>query len=97
MRAAAMLRGEEVPPIGGGGIPMEVAFGLSGDSDLGRDIPEYLTGGPGSEVETKKDVKVAPWVTPEAQTDVVGRPEVKVDAVKLAKGKPAFTDRNNFV
>lgn len=96
MRAAAMLRGEEVPPIDGGGIPMDVAFGLSGESDLGRDIPEHLIGGSGSEVETKKDIKVAPWVTPEAQTDVVGRPKIKVDAVKLAKGKPAFTDDINL-
>ncbi|MCI0478707.1 MAG: molybdopterin-dependent oxidoreductase, partial [Anaerolineales bacterium] len=32
---------------------------------------------------------VAPVVT---ETRVVGKPEIKVDAVKLAQGKPAFTD-----
>lgn len=95
MRAAAMLRGEEVAPIDGGGIPMDVAFGLKGESDLGRDLPDFITGGGGGGealTRTKPDVKVAPWVSPEEQTDVVGRPEIKVDAVKLAKGKPAFTD-----
>ncbi len=96
LRSAAVLRGEEVPPVGGGGIPLELAFGLSGESDLGRDLPDFVQGGNGSETKTKKDVKVASWVTPEAQTDVVGRPEVKVDAVKLAKGKPAFTDDINL-
>jgi putative selenate reductase molybdopterin-binding subunit len=96
MRAAAMLRGEEVPPIDGGGIPMEIAFGLTGESDLGRDLPDFLKGDSGSDLKTKKDVKFAPWVTPESQTDVVGHPEIKVDAVKLAKGKPAFTDDINL-
>jgi putative selenate reductase molybdopterin-binding subunit len=96
MRAAAMMRGEEVPPIDGGGIPMEIAFGLTGESDLGRDLPDFLKGDSGSDLKTKKDVKFAPWVTPESQTDVVGHPEIKVDAVKLAKGKPAFTDDINL-
>jgi putative selenate reductase molybdopterin-binding subunit len=91
-----MLRGEEVPPIDGGGIPMEIAFGLTGESDLGRDLPDFLKGDSGSDLKTKKDVKFAPWVTPESQTDVVGHPEIKVDAVKLAKGKPAFTDDINL-
>ena len=77
MRAAAMLRGEEVPPIDGSGIPMEIAFGLAGESDLGRDLPDFIKGDSGSQVRTKKDIKTAPWVTPEAQTDVVGHPEVK--------------------
>jgi putative selenate reductase molybdopterin-binding subunit len=75
---------------------MEIAFGLTGESDLGRDLPDFLKGGSGSDLETKKDIKIAPWVTPESQTDVVGRPEIKVDAVKLAKGKPAFTDDINL-
>lgn len=97
MRAAAMMRGEEVPPIDGGGIPMDIAFGLTGESDLGRDLPDFMGGDHSDQsVKTKPGVKVAPWVTPESQTDVVGRPEIKVDAVKLAKGKPAFTDDINL-
>ncbi|NPV75351.1 MAG: molybdopterin-dependent oxidoreductase [Anaerolineae bacterium] len=97
LRAAAMLRGEEVAPIGGGGIPLELAFGLTGESDLGRDIPDVKSGGGGgTSVSVRPTVKVAPWVSPEAHTDVVGRPEIKVDAVKLVKGKPAFTDDINL-
>ena len=96
MRAAAMMRGEEVPPIDGGGVPMELAFGITGESDLGRELPDFTTGERYEGVKLKPDIKVAPWVTPEAQTDVVGRPEIKVDAVKLAKGKPAFTDDINL-
>lgn len=97
-RAAAVKRGEEVTPIDGGGIPMEIAFGLTGESDLGRDLPDFSRGGDGdgAEVQTRKEIKTAPWVTPESQTDVVGRPEIKVDAVKLVKGKPAFTDDINL-
>ncbi len=96
MRAAALMRGEEVPPIDGGGVPMELAFGITGESDLGRELPDFSSGERYEGVSLKPDIKVAPWVTPEAQTDVVGRPEVKVDAVKLAKGKPAFTDDINL-
>ena len=96
MRAAAMMRGEEVPPVDGGGVPMELAFGITGESDLGRELPDFTTGERYEGVKLKPDIKVAPWVTPEAQTDVVGRPEIKVDAVKLAKGKPAFTDDINL-
>lgn len=97
LRAAAILRGEEVSPVDHDGIPMELAFGLTGESDLGRDMPDIAGGGAGGVgVETKPQIQIAPWVTPEAQTDVVGRPEVKVDAVKLAKGKPAFTDDINL-
>lgn len=96
MRAAAMMRGEEVPPIDGGGVPMELAFGISGETDLGRNLPDFSSGAKYEGVKLKPDIKVAPWVTPEAQTDVVGRPEIKVDAVKLAKGKPAFTDDINL-
>ena len=33
------------------------------------------------------------WVTPETSTNTkIGKPEPKVDAVKLVQGKPAFTD-----
>ena len=39
--------------------------------------------------ETKLEVRVAQETRPE--TTYVGRPQVKVDAVKLALGKPAFT------
>ncbi|NMB88742.1 MAG: molybdopterin-dependent oxidoreductase [Chloroflexi bacterium] len=92
LRAAALRRGEEVEPIQGEGIPIQSVFGA-------QEPPEPPAGehpGPGG-----PDVATRPWVTvrPALQeaptTDVVGRPEVKVDAVKLAKGRPVFTDDVN--
>ncbi|MCC6147321.1 MAG: molybdopterin-dependent oxidoreductase [Anaerolineaceae bacterium] len=99
LRAAAVLRGEEVMPIDGVGIPLDLAFGLTGESDLGRDIPDLHgsgSGAGGTSVSVKPTIRTAPWVAPEAHTDVVGKPEIKVDAVKLVKGKPAFTDDINL-
>ncbi|MBI3734577.1 MAG: molybdopterin-dependent oxidoreductase [Chloroflexi bacterium] len=94
LRAAAVLRGEPVPPIEGQGIPFEAVFGrppteppvvsLSNEPDH----PDQLGG-------TRTLPKVAlSLMVAEAppQTDVVGHPEPKVDAVKLAKGKPVFAD-----
>ncbi|MFO7635092.1 MAG: molybdopterin cofactor-binding domain-containing protein [Caldilinea sp.] len=88
-RAAAMLRGEAVPPIDApGGIPLEGFF----DAIRRSDEPEMP--GPGSDVLTKPQVAffTFPTVDTQAATDVVGKPEMKVDAVKLVKGKPAFAD-----
>lgn len=63
LRAAAVLRGEELEPIGG---PVIVQPDLS----------------PGEGVSTSRGSKT--WQR-------VGKPEPKVDAVKLVQGKPAFT------
>ncbi len=89
LRAAAMLRGEAVPPIDApGGIPVEGFF------DAIRTSPEPELPGPGSNVVTKPQVAffTFPTVDTQTATDVVGRPEMKVDAVKLVKGKPVFAD-----
>jgi putative selenate reductase molybdopterin-binding subunit len=89
LRAAAMLRGEVVPPIDApGGIPVEGFF------DAIRTTPEPELPGPGSDVATQTKVAffTFPTVDTQAATDVVGRPEMKVDAVKLVKGKPVFAD-----
>jgi putative selenate reductase molybdopterin-binding subunit len=88
-RAAAMLRGEAVPPIDtAGGIPLEGFF----DAVRRPDEPEMP--GPGGDVITKPEVAffTFPTVDTQSATDVVGKPEIKVDAVKLVKGKPAFAD-----
>ena len=49
-----------------------------------------------AQTQTQTDVmtKVLPpfVLAPEKQTEVVGKPEIKVDAAKLAQGKPAFVD-----
>ncbi len=87
LRAAAAMRGEEVQPIDGG-IPLPKAW-------LGE---EDQPGSPAPQEELPADApttSVMPriWVTPQTQTMVtVGKPETKVDAVKLVQGKPAYTD-----
>ncbi|UCF62141.1 MAG: molybdopterin-dependent oxidoreductase [Anaerolineaceae bacterium] len=86
LRAAALLRGEEVQPIEAP-IPVPPEFLESPPED--PTAGEGFLGGP--EVLTRTDVMprihVAPRIKPHA---VVGQPEVKVDAIKLAQGKPAF-------
>ncbi len=100
LRAAARLRGEAVPPIDGeGGIPVEtqhaasVLFGPQGGS--APEPPEGVgatdrspTGG----VVTQPRVTTRPTVQAGQKTEVVGHSETKVDAVKLAKGRPVFAD-----
>jgi putative selenate reductase molybdopterin-binding subunit len=76
-RAAALLRGEDVPAVDTALVAPLTWADTRGDGDI--------TGIPA----------VAPKVIPNPEvpeTAVVGRPELKVDAVKLAKGNPAFTD-----
>lgn len=84
LRAAAILRGETVNPIEVGGV-----------LDLGEPAPGAseppAAGGPSSDVMTA--VRVTPKIVVAPETDAyqtVGKPEPKVDAVKLVQGKPAF-------
>ncbi len=83
-RAAAVMRGEEVPPIS------HIALTLPGPEDT-LELPEpYYRQG-----QYANSNPLPPLVyTPKemAQTEYVGAPQIKVDAVKLAKGKPAFAD-----
>ena len=81
-RAAAVLRGEETEPF----TPLVI---------------EPLTDGsrPPAEPPTASAAPEAPHAVPRLVPSrevpdmaVVGKPEVKVDAVRLAKGNPAFTD-----
>jgi putative selenate reductase molybdopterin-binding subunit len=113
LRAAAILRGEEVEPIddtqsGEEWIPVPVEW-LSGDGGEAEvsggpslpfpipDIPTHKAG------ETAVNTRVMPRisVTSEAREwSSVGKPEPKVDAVKLVLGKPAFTadfDQRNML
>ena len=77
-RAAAVLRGELVPEVDSALIPpLTYDLGGEGLADPGP-IPAVFP-------------KVVP--NPEVpETAVVGKPEFKVDALKLAKGNPAFVD-----
>jgi putative selenate reductase molybdopterin-binding subunit len=81
LRAAAVLRGEEVEPVEAWLVPALTGPEVDGPVDL----TSPLAGVPSA----------APLVIPSPEvpeTHVVGKPERKVDAVKLAKGRPAFTD-----
>ncbi len=81
LRAAAMLRGDEVSPVEPALI--EPLVPLGGSPDMGAaNSPLNLP-------------PLAPRVIPSPEvpeTNVVGKPERKVDAIKLAKGHPAFVD-----
>ncbi|MBW7882797.1 MAG: molybdopterin-dependent oxidoreductase [Caldilineaceae bacterium] len=87
LRAAAQLRGEEVPPyaveIVDAPEGWEWPTSESGDNDNGVDSG-------GSRVQTRTrtvPVKLAP-----PETAVVNKPEPKVDALKLVKGRAVFAD-----
>jgi putative selenate reductase molybdopterin-binding subunit len=86
LRAAAYLRGD-APPADGDPIPLDWLRPLMDDS-----IP---AGDQGSAGDVITEVRATPkmLLTPRTgQWQTVGKPEPKVDAVKLALGKPAFTD-----
>ena len=86
-RAAALLRGEKlapvqavlVKPLGGAAEPGSHPIA---DDVMAGDVDGELPAG-------VPRVVVSPEV---AQTSVVGKPEAKVDALRLVKGNPAFTD-----
>ncbi|UCC89308.1 MAG: molybdopterin-dependent oxidoreductase [Anaerolineales bacterium] len=97
LRAAAVLRGEEVSPIKGReGIPAPPDLFPTPSTGPGRASPtppEEL--GPdlvgGGDVALKTTPVPTMVVAPETnRLRVVGKPEPKVDAIKLVQGKPAF-------
>ena len=85
LRAAAILRGEQVLPVG---TSVETSE-FSPPEDGGVNQGEPLVGGSGTEVSTlvMPRLKV---VDPHSTMKTVGHAEPKVDAVKLVQGKPAF-------
>src|SRR5574341_853826 len=90
LRAAAMLRGEEVLPVSEeGAIPAPPGLfqPLQGSAE-----PPELSGGNGGTALKTTPMPVMVVVEEEQPLDYVGKPEPKVDALKLAQGKPAFTD-----
>ncbi len=90
LRAAAVLRGETVQPLEGAAppipVPMEWLPPGEGDQSPGTPPPDFRA-------PLSIATRVMPRITvaPEAETwKRVGKPEPKVDAVKLVQGKPAF-------
>jgi len=100
-RAAATLRGEKPGPLeplavgrltspGAAGQPAASPFAASPSAaSLSGAGPDGAGPGPASPPAAVPRVVISPDV---AATSVVGRPEHKVDAIRLAKGNPAFTD-----
>ncbi|MEA3336953.1 MAG: molybdopterin cofactor-binding domain-containing protein [Chloroflexota bacterium] len=86
-RAAAVLRGEEVPPVEGPAT-IQASDNLFMPPQEPLDPPAPAPNGKAVDTRTKPKILVV--VPPETQ--VVNKPEVKVDAVKLAKGRPVFSD-----
>ncbi len=87
LRAAAVLRGEAVEPVDGlpEAIPAPPEW-QGGPSESGEQ--GISSSGPQTAVRVMPELKVTPEIEGYKR---VGKPEFKVDAVKLAQGKPAFT------
>ncbi len=92
LAAAAVLRGED-PDIPPPNVltPIDLDPGLFGDGGPdggGVSTPEFDGG-----VAARPIAPPRPKITSDIpETSVVGKPEIKVDAVKLAKGNAAFVD-----
>ena len=86
MRAAAILRGEYVPPVD---EPIDVtgAFDFQKEPD-DSGAPQTSSGGAITETRIFPKLKI---IDPQSPMKTVGHAEPKVDAVKLVQGKPAFT------
>jgi putative selenate reductase molybdopterin-binding subunit len=85
LRAAAVMRGENVRPVG---TPELENWPVNQPEDSGAPV-----GADGDSSSTQ--TQVMPKVLSIRETkdwSVVGKPEQKVDAIKLVQGKPAFTD-----
>ncbi len=84
LRAAAILRGEAVPPI-------EKPIGYQDRvevEDEAEDSPLVGSDFGGTQTDVLPKLKI---VDKGSELQTVGHPETKVDAVKLVQGKPAFT------
>ena len=88
LRAAAVMRGEEVEPIDGSAraIPAPSEW-IQPEEDTGSPADGF-DGGFATQTQVMPQIKITPK-TEELQQ--VGKPEPKVDAIKLVQGKPAFT------
>ena len=89
LRAAAQMRGEEVEPIEG--PPLPIPAPPEWNASLEQDRQPSSESDLLPEVQVKTSLMPRIQVTPKAEPlQSVGKPEPKVDAIKLAQGKPAF-------
>jgi len=90
LRAAAVMRGENVPPIDGGeAIPAPPGLFEPPQDVLPPDMEDSSAGATSVRTQVLPYMVVAPEVDTRQQ---VGKPSPKVDARKLVQGNPAFTD-----
>lgn len=96
LRAAAILRGQEPPP--SEVTVVDATYMADDDGGFAQDDPDFsgpdLAGGSDGPI-TETRVRPRTGITLKGHTtemNVVGKPEAKVDAIKLAKGNPAFVD-----
>ncbi len=88
-RAAAIMRGEDVPPF----TPLERAIPAPpGLFDEGIPQSDWPGSGGDDTIQTKTIPAVVVSPPDLVKTRTIGKPEPKVDAVKLAAGKPVFAD-----
>ncbi len=94
LRAAAMMRGEEVEPYDGPQI-VDASYLVETPPSPGKDDDDLdlASGSPGggtaTEVRPQTDITLKSSIP---ETEVVGKSEIKVDALQLLKGNPAFVD-----
>ncbi len=96
LRAARLMRGEPVEPYEGPSIVdasylVDIPPIEDDASDSGAEPPVISSpsGGISTDTRQQTDILLQSQIP---ETAVVGKPETKVDALKLAKGNPAFVD-----
>ncbi|MBE7511394.1 MAG: molybdopterin-dependent oxidoreductase [Anaerolineales bacterium] len=92
LRAAATMRGESVPPVND---EVDVDRVFSAPPGLFTPRAGDIPSGEGFEGGGDLQTRIKPIVVAPAEgkpTSIVGKPEPKVDGVKLAMGRPVFTD-----
>jgi putative selenate reductase molybdopterin-binding subunit len=89
LQAATRLRGDQAAPV----APQDWPLSYPDDaSQPGSPVNEPFPSGTSTALDTTVLVSPKIILTPETQPyQHVGKPEIKVDAVKLVQGKPAFT------
>ncbi len=90
LRAAAQMRGESLDPLK---IDVRDApGGFEWPASDGGYPPDDRSGGDDDSVETQTRTRTLPVTVAQPQTQVVNKPEPKVDGVKLVKGRAVFAD-----
>ncbi len=93
LRAAAILRGEAVLPVEMPRTTFGSELAAQERPALADDTPEFPDDSFGGRpTDTLTRTRMPVMVVAQPETRVVNKAETKVDAVKLAKGRPVFTD-----